>query len=188
VTELDSVDRIRACDWPGLTKLWTAIESGSTPEWRPGKALEYLVLRAFQIEGAQIEWPYSVSTADVARGSVGAVVEQVDGFVMVDGLACVLECKDHREPLSIESIAKLRNLLLRRPAQVVGLAVSRSGFTAPAMLLARFLWPQTILLWTGDEIAYALETRGFRAGLAAKYKASLTKGIPYYHIRTGKCL
>lgn len=188
MSESENISRIVACDWPDLRKLWAAIESGSTTEWAPGKAFEYLVLRAFQLEGAEVEWPYSVRQADVARGGDESVVEQIDGFVMVDGLACLLECKDQEKPLNIEPIAKMRNLLLRRSTHVIGLVISRSGFTEPAMLLARFLSPQTILLWNGDEVAYALETEGFRKGLAAKYKAYVTKGLPDYHIRTGQYL
>lgn len=181
MSESENIIRIGTCEWPDLLKLWAAIESGATTEWAPGKAFEYLLLRAFQLEGAEVEWPYSVSLADV-------VVEQIDGFVMVDGLACLLECKDHKDPLSIDSIAKMRNLLLRRSAQAVGLVISRSGFTEPALQLARYLSPQTILLWAGDEVAYALENKGFRKGLTAKYKAYITKGLPYYHIRTGQYL
>jgi len=188
MSESKNVARIFACQWPDLARLWSEIESGTAADWPPGKALEYLVLRAFQLEGAEIEWPYSVSLADVTRSDAGSVVEQIDGFVMVDGLACLLECKDHKDPLNIDSIAKMRNLLLRRSAHAIGLVVSRSGFTEPAMLLARFLSPQAVLLWNGDEVAYAIETKGFRRGLASKYKACLTKGLPDYHIRTGQYL
>ncbi len=111
MSESENVVRIGACDWPDLTRLWVAIESGSAADWAPGKAFEYLVLRAFQLEGAEIEWPYSVSLADVTRGGVESAAEQIDGFVMVDGLACLLECKDRKDPLNIESIAKMRNLI-----------------------------------------------------------------------------
>jgi hypothetical protein len=37
-----------------------SIEAGNTSGWAPGKAFEYLVLRAFQLEGAEVRWPYSV--------------------------------------------------------------------------------------------------------------------------------
>lgn len=188
MSESENISRIVACDWPDLRKLWAAIESGSTTEWVPGKAFEYLVLRAFQLEGAEVVWPYSVSLADIARGSAESVAEQIDGFVLVDGLACLLECKDHKDKLNIDSIAKMRNLLLRRSAHVIGLVISRSGFSEAALQLAHYLSPQMILLWNGDEVAYALESKGFREGLAAKYKAYVTKGLPDYHIKTGQYL
>jgi hypothetical protein len=84
-TEYES--KILRYDWNDLFGLWKSIESGNTPEWEPGKALEYLVLRAFQIEGAEIRWPYKVRMD-------GAEIEQIDGVIYSDGLACLVECKD----------------------------------------------------------------------------------------------
>lgn len=45
-----------------LRKLWRSIEEGKTVEdgWDAGKAFEYLVVRAFQIEGADVRWPYDI--------------------------------------------------------------------------------------------------------------------------------
>ncbi len=43
-----------------LQDLWREIEARETPEWASGKAFEYLVLRAFELEGAEVRWPYSV--------------------------------------------------------------------------------------------------------------------------------
>lgn len=188
MSESENITRICQCGWHELERLWADIENCVPTEWFPGKAFEYLVLRAFQLEGAEVEWPYSVSMSDVTRSGTESVVEQIDGFVMLNGLACLVECKDHKDPLNIESIAKMRNLLLRRSAHAIGLVISRSGFTEPAMLLARFLSPQTILLWSGDEVGHALSNKSFRNGLAAKYKSYLTKGLPDYNIRTGQYL
>jgi hypothetical protein len=77
--------------------------------WDEGKALEYLVLRAFQLDGAEVAWPYTVKVKD-------RIVEQIDGVMYVDSLACLIECKDTSQEVNIEAIAKLRNQLLRRPA------------------------------------------------------------------------
>ena len=50
ISDYDSADR--------LLDLWKAIEGRNTsPVWAAGKALEYLVLRAFQLEGATVRWP-----------------------------------------------------------------------------------------------------------------------------------
>jgi len=114
-------------------------------------------------------------------------VEQIDGFIHTDnGLACLIECKDHcQDRVNIEPIAKLRNQLLRRSNAVIGIAFSRSGFTDPALLLSRFTAPQTILLWGGDEVEVALEKRWFCKGLLAKYRMSVAKGLPDYNISLG---
>jgi hypothetical protein len=110
----DDVERIGALDWPGLQTLWAEIAAGQTPAWEPGRALEYLVLRAFQLDGAAVTWPFEVDIA-------GEIVEQSDGAVHYEGLSCIVECKDTAVPVYVEPIAKLRNQLLRRRAGVIGL-------------------------------------------------------------------
>jgi hypothetical protein len=121
-----------------LRQLWAAVNEGKTDAqgWDSGKAFEYLVLRAFQLEGAEIRWPFDVRIAD-------STVEQIDGVVYTDGLACLIECKDWAAKANVEPIAKLRNQLLRRPGGSIGLVFSRQGFTDPALTLARFTLPQT---------------------------------------------
>lgn len=43
-----------------LLQLWEGIKTGSTPGWDAGKAFEYLIVRAFEIEGAEVRYPYLV--------------------------------------------------------------------------------------------------------------------------------
>jgi hypothetical protein len=172
----DYEKKIAGYGWDTLLNLWNGIESGNTPDWEAGKALEYLVLRAFQLEGADVTWPYSVRIN-------GEELEQIDGVVYSDGLACLIECKDTAERANIEPIAKLRNQLLRRPATAIGIVFSRNGFTEPAVTLARFLAPQTVLLWAGVEIAYALDKKCMRRTLVKKYRFCIERGLPDYDIR-----
>ena len=169
-------EKILQHDWDDLLNLWQSIEKGNTPGWQPGRALEYLVLRAFQLEGATVRWPYSVDLDDQE-------IEQIDGAIHSDGLDCVIECKDTAKPINIGPLAKLRNQLLRRPSATVGIFFSRSGFTDPAILVVCFMAPQTILLWNGYEIAYALQNRVMRRGLVAKYRHCVTHGFPTYVIK-----
>lgn len=132
---------IQSLQWDDLRSLWQKIKQRNTPEWGSGKAFEYLVIRAFQLDGAQVRYSYSV------RFGEGEEVEQIDGAVHYSGLSCLVESKDFdQRNVNIEPIAKLRNQLLRRPASVVGLVFSCTGFTNPAIMLSRFLSPQTILL------------------------------------------
>ncbi len=177
-TATDYEQKIVQADYATLRRLWRAIEAGTTLRqgWEPGKAIEYLVLRAFQLEGADIRWPYQVVLA-------GNPVEQLDGALYVDGLDCLVECKDWAEPVHIEPIAKLRNQLLRRPSPTVGLVFSRHGYTQPALLLAQFTLPQTILLWTGAEVALALAERRMREGLRLKYRRCVEEGLADYNLR-----
>lgn len=175
-TEAEYRERISKHDWDGLIDLWEAIEAENTPEWGSGKALEYLVLRAFQLNGAEVRWPYSVRMD-------GQEVEQIDGVIYTQGIACLIECKDKSTRVNIEPIAKLRNQLLRRPGAVIGSVFSRKGFTDPAMTLARFSAPQTILLWTGEEVHYVLEKKCICRGLITKYRVCVELGLPDYNIR-----
>jgi hypothetical protein len=58
----DNQNQIRAYKTPKkLTKLWSEILDRETPHWESGKALEYFVLRAFELEGATVRYPYEVN-------------------------------------------------------------------------------------------------------------------------------
>lgn len=163
-----------------LRALWERVRDGeSTPGWEPGKAFEYLVLRAFELEGAKVRWPYEVTMAD-------QIVEQIDGVIHLPDphLSCLVETKAHREKIPIGSIAKLRNQLLRRPATAIGAIFGLTGFTGPARTLAQFLAPQTILLWEGDEFEYAQRNNKLITGLATKHRKAIEEGLADYHLRT----
>jgi len=177
-TEREYENRIEQFDREDLISLWERVhQKDRLEDWDPGKAFEYLVLRAFELEGATVSWPFSVRWP-----FSGSVIEQIDGAIFADGLSCLVESKDREEPLSFEPIAKMRNQLLRRPASAVGLVVSSGGFTAPARLVAHFLAPQTVLLWDGEEIDYCLRRSYFRQGLREKYQHAVEQGLPDYNV------
>lgn len=168
---------IEGFDWDDLQELWQEIELGETPQWPPGKAFEYLVLRAFQLDGAEVRWPFEVSID-------GHVIEQIDGVIYMDGLACLIESKDVSEKVNFEPIAKLHNQVLRRPPGTLGMIFSRNGFTDPAVRLVQVISPKTILLWGGDEVAHALKVGSVRCGLVSKFRWCVERGIVNYHTRT----
>lgn len=168
------IDKIAKYERSALNRLWKLIEDGKTETdgWEAGKALEYLILRAFEIEGATVRWPFQVSN-----------LEQIDGVIYADSLSCLIECKDQAATVNIEPIAKLRNQLLRRPTTTAGIVFSRQGFTDPALTLALYTSSHPILLWTGEEIAFALKNRYLRKGLLAKYRRCVEEGQPDYNLR-----
>ena len=48
----------------GLCRLWRKhlddkLDASQKTFWKDGKLMEYVVLRAFELEGATIRWPYS---------------------------------------------------------------------------------------------------------------------------------
>ncbi len=180
-TEREYQTKIKAFTWEDLRGLWDAIQQQVTPGWEPGKALEYLILRTFQLERADVRWPYSVRLS-------GEEIEQIDGVIYSGDISCLIECKDHnakdlrKKNVNFEPIAKMRSQLLRRPASTIGCVFSSGDFTEPALILANFTFPQTILLWNAEEIDYCLSKRQFRLALQIKYRKCIELGIHDYDI------
>ena len=176
---MDYIGRIRSLDANDLVQLWEQVGSGAkVPDWPPGKAFEHLVLRAFQVEGAEVVWPFQVKRE-------GEVIEEIDGAVYVDGMAFLVESKDYQNAVDVAPIAKMRSKLLRRPAGVMGVVFScRSSFTDAATLLAGYMMPQAILLWQGGELNVALREGRMLAGLRAKFRWAVEQGFPDYNLMT----
>jgi hypothetical protein len=126
---------------------------------------------------AEVRWPYNFVQD-------GQILEQIDGAVYINGLAFLIESKDYQDRINIEPIAKLKTQLSRRPVSTMGILFSKSGFTEPALTLAQFLGPPTILLWNGDEIEYALSNKNFANSLLTKYRRCVEFGLSDYNITT----
>ena len=112
--------KVRTHGWDELGKLREAIKRRDTPGWDAGKALEYAIIRAFELDGATVRWPYPVSL-------FGEEVEQIDGSVGYAGLYCLVESKDEEDDIAIAPLSTRRSLRLdfklqpgqerRRPTQ-----------------------------------------------------------------------
>jgi hypothetical protein len=156
-------DRLKAqgLSWDDLHAFWSRIRAGEAEDWHEGKALEHLVIRAFELSGLSVEYPY-----DVPPG--GNPLEQVDGLVFLGEMPFLIECKD-RAKIDVEPIARLHNKLLRRPPVTMGCVFIRGEYTDPALTLADLMIPHRMILWTGDDLGAALDGRDFRAALRKKY-------------------
>ncbi|MEA5140284.1 restriction endonuclease [Arcicella rigui] len=176
-TTEEYIRKIQLEDRSGLIRLWNQIIAKDTPDWEKGKAFEFLILRAFELEGAIVKWPYSVAI-------YGQVVEQIDGAIHFQdsNISILIECKDYNNNLSIEPIAKLRNQLLRRPANTIGSVFSTTGFTEPALILSQFSAPQTILLWEKDHIEFCLKNGNFKEGFLKKYRHAIEDAFPNFDV------
>lgn len=138
--------------------------------WQKGKALEYIILRAFELEGADVIYPYEVEINH-------QVVEQIDGAIFVDGMSVLIECKDYTSiVIDTTPIAKLRSQLLRRHSNTIGAFFSMTRYSAPAMYLSSNFGQQLILLWTKADIEYCLIHRSFRKAMLKKYRHAITSG------------
>ncbi|MGH9919216.1 MAG: hypothetical protein ACRD6W_10180, partial [Nitrososphaerales archaeon] len=167
---------VGAMQWPEIETLWGQIQKDGTPDWAGGKALEYLVVRAFALSKLEVEYPY-----DVPPG--GKTLEQIDGLVYLHCHTFLIECKD-KETIDIEAIAKLRNQLLRRPETTLGCVFVSGKFSASALIITDFSVPHRILLWSGVDIDGCIKKCDFAAALLDKYRHlcryGLTDHSPYY--------
>ena len=168
---------IRKLKWPGLKKLWNEIGSGTVDNWwEPGKAFEYLIVRMFELDRADVTWPYVV----YLFGS--PATEQIDGSVRFGGMHWLIESKDENDKIAVDPIAKLRNQLLRRPWGTIGLVFTTTQFTPPAVLMTHFALPQPILLWTGAEVSHALDKKKICEFAQEKYRLCVEHGIVDFDI------
>lgn len=169
-------ERAHRLDWPDVNQLWEDVKSRNTPDWDNGRAFEHLVIRAFQLDGLEVEYSYHVPPH-------GNPLEQIDGVVYSASLAFLVECKDERT-ISIDAIAKLRNQILRRPETTMGCLFTSGRFTPAAMTLADFAVPHRMLLWSEQDIEIGIRERRFAGLLQAKYrhlcKYGLTDHSPLY--------
>ncbi len=162
--------RIQLLGHAGLLEMWGRLQEGPLGDWPEGFALEFLVLRAFQLEGAEVTWPFQVWQDDV-------LLEQLDGALYFDGLSCLVETKDRARPLDYMTIARLKAQLLRRPRWAFGAVFSDSGFSRSALSMAQMLPPPDVLLWRGTEIERALRARRFREFMKQKLRYAVEHGF-----------
>jgi hypothetical protein len=90
----------------------------------------------------------------------------------------MVDSKQTAKPVNVAPLAKMRNQLLRRHSGMIGLIFSDSGFTTPAIILAQYMAPQSILLWNGKEVEHILNQKKIKDFLEYKYRSSVETGIP----------
>lgn len=163
--------KVLALDGMGVRRMWQVVLAGDNLlGWPPGKALEYLILRAFQLEGAEVTWPY-----EVRRN--GLLLEQIDGAVYFDGLACLVEAKAWSTPLDFSVIAKMKAQLLRRPTMTLGVVFMLGGVSAAAVSMIHLLPPPNVQLWIGEDLAWAMERGALREGVRRKLRHAIEQGF-----------
>ena len=157
--------RVQGMGQAELLAFWGRVKQRERIEgWAPGRAFEFLLLRAFQLEGARVVWPYA------------SPLEQIDGGIYVDGLACLVEAKDHAEPIGFDAIARLALRMQRRPPPAVGMLFSTSGFTWPALKAVAAHPIRNVVLWNDTDISLSLN-HGMRSALRRKWRAAVEAGV-----------
>ena len=177
--EQANIATIRSYNWPKLKKLWSQIRLGNTPGWARGKALEYLLVRAFDLEGAEVVYPYN--------NSVSTAQEQFDGYVVVKelGAGFLIECKDWKDKVSFDELAKLHGRLTYRMPSAYGIFLSKTGFTPSAVELMFMMHPHNILLWSFDEIDECFKNHKFMKALKYKFQYAMITADPAIAVMDG---
>lgn len=177
--EQANIATIRSYNWPKLKKLWSQIRLGNTPGWARGKALEYLLVRAFDLEGAEVVYPYN--------NSVSTAQEQFDGYVFVKelGAGFLIECKDWKDKVSFDELAKLHGRLTYRMPSAYGIFLSKTGFTPSAVELMFMMHPHNILLWSFDEIDECFKNHKFMKALKYKFQYAMITADPAIAVMDG---
>lgn len=175
--------KIREClSSDRLLEIWEQITKKEvSPEWGKGKLFEYLILRAFELEIEKqdkdktinyVTYPYDVEYP--ANLESHQSLEQIDGAISIDGLNCLIECKNYTdESINVEPLAKLRNQLMRRHGNVFGMFFSTTAYTTPAQIQVMFMAPQIIILWRPEDIEYCIKNECMIECMHQKYKRAI---------------
>jgi len=132
-----------------------------------------LVIRAFEIEGCLVRWPFAVTYPQKF-----GTLEQLDGIVYFEGRAFLVESKDLSEPASIEAVAKLRFRLEGRPPGTMAILFSVTNFTLPTEVFTQFASPLNVLLWGREDLDHALSVGTMKEGLRKKLEYAIEFGLP----------
>jgi len=165
-------------DHAAIVTVWGEIKDPKqkkvlTNKWSPGMAFECLIARAFELEGAAVEYSYKIPPT-------GKTIEQIDGFVELDNLKIIIECKDYSDKVDMEPVYKLHCQLSRRPDNAIGCFFSSNSFTETVATLLEYLSPKRIFLWVEADIENAILNKNFRSILSKKIKYLYMHGISDY--------
>lgn len=175
------IKQISTCDWTKLEAMWADIKSRKVVNgWPMGKALEYMFIRAFDLENADVVYPYSNRIINAE--------EQIDGFIFLKdiGVGFIVECKDWSDSVSFDEVAKLHSRLLYRPSTTFAIFVSINGFTPSATELIYMMHPHCILFWNQTDIDECFKNRKFVEALIYKYQFAMMSADPYITVFDGK--
>lgn len=170
-------DKIKKCDSHfALYNLWKQRKNDKGDDvWPKGKLMEYLIVRAFELESKKekpvyVSYPHSNRDKD----SDNKELEQLDGTVHVMDIHALIECKDYQDNrIEIEPLVKLRFRLQVRPSSVIGIFFSCTKMTKPAEYWIKYMAPQLIIFWDKEDLEYCLENQCFVKCLESKYRKAI---------------
>jgi len=161
-----------------LLRMWARIKTGErSAGWPAGRDFEYLVVRAFDLEGVRVIWPFEVTYPQKF-----GTMEQVDGVVYLDGRAFLVESKNLSEPIAVQELARLRMRLESRPPGTMGVLFSTQNFSLPTEVFAQFARPLNVLLWGRSDLEVALVDGSMVSSLRAEFARATESGLPFLSV------
>lgn len=174
-------------------ELWATFnqDDSELKKYPKGKVLEFIILRAFELElqntdipedrntphiihSGYVKYPFDVKYPKFNERDCKDILEQIDGSICCDGLYSLIEFKDYTEDkISVEPLAKMRNMLSRRHGSVFGMFFSKTPFTMPAIIQVQFMAPQIILLWSFEEMDFCMHEFSFIECMKWKYSKAI---------------
>jgi Restriction endonuclease len=173
LTEQECVVAARSWDAAALQRVLSDLKRGATQKgWAPGKDFEYLMVRAFEVEGVDVTYPFRVAVHDGNR-----TTEQIDGAIVHRDMLFLLESKAWEKPVSRGPLALLTSQLARRPPATMGMVFTLKGYTDAAVALTNMTSPVRVLLWTPDEVELAISQSKLKRALDFKYRYAQEHGM-----------
>lgn len=178
MTEEEYEKEVSLLDWTGILKEWRAKQTGciNAIEWAPGKALEYLILRAFDLERNRpsdvqdVKYPFH-------KNSDGKQEQQIDGYIRTSRCCFLEECKDKKSKAKESDLSQLYIRVSNRPDTVIGLFFSMGGYTPSAIKSNESQCH--IILWDREDIEYCFDNMCFVDCLNYKLDMAEQKSIYY---------
>ncbi|MDE5872223.1 MAG: restriction endonuclease, partial [Muribaculaceae bacterium] len=119
---------------------------------------------------------YYVRYPNFGENGSRQVLEQIDGVICCNRLYAIVEFKDYTsDSISVEPLAKMRNMLARRHGNVFGMFFSSTPFTTPAQIQVQFMAPQIIILWGFEDMDYCMRNECFIDCMEWKYQQAIER-------------
>ncbi len=153
-----------------LRERWQTLnETLSEKYQKRGYQLEKLIIDLLRSEGLNPAPPYRTNG------------EQIDGLFEMEGRYFSLEVKWEKEPLPASTIYAFRAKVDGKLIGTIGIFVAINGFSEDAPIALRYGKEINILLFDGEDIAFALNDEySFRKVLKAKLRYAAQYGEVYY--------
>jgi hypothetical protein len=173
----------RAQNWNELASIWRELVNQLEPDYEPrfrgtvvsaseaGYVFQTLIVQGFLLSNADIEPPYSVPMDHNER-----VQHQIDGAVFFGWQGFLIEAKFVRDRVDFGPLARLQILAELRPLGTMGAFFSAWGYTEAALELAHILRPMRVLLFTPEDIEFAITSQDFARALRVKWESAVLHG------------